>query len=65
VLFADFCALLPELESLYGELEAPVVDLISSAADAVCAHPPAGWVELSAPALSLPSLYYAGPVPGN
>jgi hypothetical protein len=64
VLFVDLCELLPELESLFAAFEAPLVDLISTAADAACAQPPAGWVELSAPALSLPQVYYAGPVPG-
>jgi len=65
VLFVDLCSLLPELETLFAEFEAPLVSLIASAADAACAHPPAGWVELSAPALSLPAVYYTGPVPGN
>lgn len=65
VLFVDLCNLLPELEALFAELEAPLVDLIATAADAACAHPPAGWVELSAPALSLPAVYYTGTVPGN
>ena len=65
VIFTDLCGLLPEVETLFGELEAPLVGLVASAADAVCAQPSAGWVELSAPALSLPQVYYAGPVPGN
>jgi hypothetical protein len=65
VLFADLCNMLPELVSLFGDFEAPLVDLIASAADAACAHPPQGWVELSAPPLSLPTVYYTGPVPGN
>ena len=64
VIFTDLCGLLPEVESLFAALEAPLVGLVASAADAACAHPPAGWVELSAPALSLPQVYYAGPVPG-
>lgn len=64
-LFVDLCALLPELELLFAELEAPLVSLIASAADAACAHPPGGWVELDAPALSLPAVYYAGTVPGS
>lgn len=65
VLFVDLCNLLPELETLFAELEAPLVSLIATAADAACAHPSAGWVELAAPALSLPTVYYTGPVPGN
>jgi hypothetical protein len=64
-LFVDLCHLLPELELLFAQFEAPLVSLIASAADAACAHPPGGWVELEAPALSLPPVYYAGPVPGN
>ena len=65
VFFADLCGLLPEVEALFADLEAPLVGLIASAADAACAHPSAGWTELSAPALSLPAVYYTGPVPGN
>lgn len=65
VLVVDLCNLLPELETLFAEFEAPLVGLIASAADAACAHPPAGWVELAAPPLSLPAVYYTGPVPGN
>jgi hypothetical protein len=64
-IFVDLCALLPELEALFAEFEAPLVSLVATAADAACAHPPAGWVELAAPSLSLPAVYYAGPVPGN
>lgn len=60
VLIVDLCALLPELESLFAEVEGPLVSLIASAADAACAQPPGGWVELSAPALSLPTVYYSG-----
>jgi hypothetical protein len=60
VLIVDLCALLPELETLFAEVEGPLVSLIASAADAACAHPPAGWVELSAPSLSLPTVYYSG-----
>lgn len=65
VIFADLCGLLPEVEALFADLEAPLVSLVASAADAACAQPSAGWVELSAPALSLPAVYYAGAVPGN
>ena len=61
----DLCALLPELETLFAEFEAPVVELISSAANAACAQPSGGWTELHAPALSLPAVYYAGAVPGT
>lgn len=65
VLFVDLCGLLPELETLFADLEAPIVDLVSSAADAACAHPPAGWAQLSAPALSLPQVYYTGAAIGG
>lgn len=64
VIFTDLCGLLPEVETLFADLEAPIVDLVSSAADAACAHPPAGWAELKAPALSLPQVYYTGPAIG-
>lgn len=65
VIFVDLCNMLPLVESLFAELEAPLVDLIATAANAACAHPPQGWVELAAPSLSLPAVYYTGPVPGN
>lgn len=65
VIFVDLCAMLPVLEQIFAELEAPVVDLIAAAADAACAHPSAGWVELAAPPVQPPRLYYAGTVPGN
>jgi hypothetical protein len=65
VLFVDLCALLPELESLFAAFEAPLVEVIATAADAACAQPASGWVELAAPPLVLPQVYYAGPVPGN
>lgn len=65
VLFVDLCNLLPELVTLFGDFEGPLVDLIATAADAACAQPPGGWVELAAPSLSLPAVYYTGPVPGN
>lgn len=65
VIVADLCAMLPELERLFAEFEGPVVDLIASAADAACAQPAQGWSELAAPALTLPTVYYTGAVPGN
>lgn len=65
VIFTNLCDVLPAVETLFAPLEAPFVELIATAADAVCAQPSAGWVELSAPPLSLPAVYYTGPVPGN
>lgn len=65
VILVDLCQLLPELERLFAAFEAPIVDLTSSAADAICAQPPQGWVELAAPPAHAPRVYYAGPVPGN
>ena len=65
VLFVDLCRLLPELEQLFSLVEAPLVEVIASAADAACAQPPAGWTELAAPQLELPQVYYAGPAIGG
>jgi hypothetical protein len=65
VIVVDLCALLPELEQLFSLVEAPLVDLIATAADAACAHPSAGWVELEAPPLRLPQVYYSGPAIGG
>ena len=64
VFLVDLCAIIPELEVLFADVEDPLVDLISSAANAVCAQPPAGWTQLSSPALSLPAVYYSGPAIG-
>jgi hypothetical protein len=65
VIVTDLCALLPELERLFAFFEAPLVELIASAADAVCARPSAGWVELEAPPLELPQVSYSGPSIGG
>lgn len=65
VVLVDLCNLLPIVEAAFAELEAPVVDLIAASANAVCAQPSAGWVELAAPPLSLPAVYYTGTAPGN
>lgn len=43
VLFADLCQVLPEAVALFGEVEAPLTTLISDAANAACAQPPAAW----------------------
>lgn len=55
VIFADLCRIIPEATTLFGEFEAPLTDLISSAANAVCATQtdPAGT--LPAPSLYLPA----------
>lgn len=65
VIVVDLCAMLPELELLFSAIEGPVVSLIASAADAACAHPDAGWVELKAPPIVPPQVYYAGPSIGG
>lgn len=60
-LFVDAFALthlcdLPKwINEILGPFEGELVNLISSAANAVCAQPPSGWAELPAPPLSLPT----------
>lgn len=44
VLFIDLCKIVPEATRLFSEFEAPLVDLISGAANAACAQIPADWV---------------------
>ena len=55
VIFVDLCAVIPTIEGVLGDVEAPLVDLVSSAANAVCAQPPQGWVTLPAPTLFTPT----------
>ncbi len=55
LVFLDLCHVIPLIEGVFAEFEAPLVDLVSAAANAACAQPPSGWVTLSAPPLSLPS----------
>ena len=55
LLFEAICEWLPEVESLFGAFEAPLVSLISTAASGACSHPPSGWNALGTPALYLPS----------
>lgn len=55
VIFFDLCNVLPELTSLFSDFEEPLTALISDAANAACAHPPAGWGPLPAQSLYLPS----------
>lgn len=52
LIFADLCDVLAEAVTLFAVVEAPLVELIASAADAVCAQPPAGWTTL--PLVELP-----------
>lgn len=47
VILTDLCAILPDAVTAFGLVEGELTGLISQAADAVCAQPPAGWVELS------------------
>lgn len=54
VLLADLCSVIPEAEALFAEVEAPLATLISEAAHAVCAQPPAGWGPIPTPTLYLP-----------
>lgn len=54
VLLADLCQVIPAAEALFADVEAPLAALISDAANAVCARPPAGWGPLSTPNLYLP-----------
>jgi len=52
LIFADLCEVLAEATTIFGAVEAPLVDLISTAADAVCAQQPTGWTIL--PLMQLP-----------
>ncbi len=54
-IFTDLCHVIPTIEGLLGDVEAPIVDLVSAAANAVCAQPPQGWLELTAPTLYGPT----------
>ncbi len=53
--FLDLCQVVPLVEGVFAEFEAPIVDLISAGANAACAHPPSGWVTLPAPTLRVPT----------
>lgn len=55
LIFLDLCHVIPTIEGLFADLEAPLVDLVSAAANAACAHPPSGWVELPAPTIYGPT----------
>ncbi len=55
LIFVDLCNVIPLIEGVLGEFEGPLVELISTAANAACAHPPGGWTELSAPPLNTPT----------
>jgi hypothetical protein len=63
LIFVDLCAVIPEAVTLFGEVEAPLTDLISSAANAVCAHPPQGWAKLSVAAGPTPPPQTLGTFP--
>lgn len=55
VIFADLCKVIPEATTLFAEFEAPLTDLISSAANAVCAVQSDSGGKLPTPTLYLPS----------
>lgn len=55
LILADLCTVIPAAEKLFAEFEAPLVDLISHAANAVCAKPPKTWETLAVPTLHLPT----------
>ncbi len=55
LIFVDLCQVIPLVEGVLAEFEGPLVELISTAANAACAHPPGGWTELSAPPLNTPT----------
>lgn len=54
LIFADLCKILPEAVSLFGEVEAPLTELISGAANAACAQIPADWAVPTVAAGPLP-----------
>ena len=54
VLFVDLCSIIPEVTTLFGEFEQPLTELISSAANAACAHPPSSFESVPALSLALP-----------
>jgi hypothetical protein len=60
--FTDLCQVIPLVEGVFAEFEGPLVELVSTAANAACAHPPSGWVTLPVTSLSLPS---AGEITGT
>ena len=62
LVFVDLCEVIPEAVTIFSEFEAPLVDLISSAADAACAKPPAGWSHFNVPAGPLPPAQTTGPL---
>jgi hypothetical protein len=55
LIFLDLCHVIPTVEGLFADFEAPLVELVSAGANAACAHPPKGWVELPAPTIYGPT----------
>lgn len=55
VIFLDLCHVIPEATTLFAEFEAPLTDLISSAANAACATQTDAGGKLPTPTLYLPS----------
>ena len=63
LILTDLCNVLPEAEKIFAEFEAPLVALISDAANAVCAQPPKGWATPSVTYGSLPPAQTLGSLP--
>lgn len=55
-IFADLCAIIPEVEVLFSEFEEPLTALIADAADAFCAQPPPGWPTIPSRKLATPTV---------
>lgn len=58
----DLCKIIPTAVTLFGEVEQPLTDLISGAANAACAQMPADWVEPMVAAGPLPPAQTLGPL---
>lgn len=63
LILTDLCHMLPEAEKVFAEFEAPLVALISDAANAACAQPPSGWATPSVGRFPLPPPQTRGALP--